>query len=721
MTIKNLLNKIHPTLGAKLTSGMLILTLLMLAAAFAGLHGVSRLENLLSFLTGPAWLSANNSAGTSLTVQRQVWTMSEFTGGRVSMAAVMSKMRRMGVIIDGEINNIEESGLVPETKLASFRGVRNEFAQAAEQLHGKYKEHADRAVAFRAGFTVLGDYIDRLIVLGGDNETTILKMWNTLLERVRLYMEMRLEPQRIAGNLDRLDALGDEIDRQSAHLAKLPGYRNKITEGRFAGQGYYQVLQQLLNAHQEQLAGVVKAYTGMHAANQAYQGTADRLLKVAEEVQDIGEEEMISQGPAVAAAKTRAHSTVMLVVVIGLVVAVVLAFYLTRQIRSAFRKVVDVSERMQRGDLDTISVEKTGDEVEHMMTAMKGMVDALDERNDQLNDSVIELLKSVFQLSQRDLTARARVTEDVTGPVADAVNMMVSETSKVLWTIKQVSDEVERAANTVKAQSEKVTDVAKEERLMVESTAEGLQRSSTAMVQLAKGAYSANTTAGKAMKHTKSALDAVENTIEGIEQIRDIIRETEKRMKRLGERSQEINSAVNLINTIADRTHILALNASMHAASAGEAGRGFAVVADEVQRLAESSREATSDIASMVNNIRIETADTVNTMNKVITQVAEGTRLALDAGKRMQETEETTTKLVEVVQRIAASASNQARVATQIAKRSQTIVKSTELTGEELRAQAEHTENLVQFSSALRESVGTFKLPEGDQTVSGAA
>ena len=118
-----------------------------------------------------------------------------------------------------------------------------------------------------------------------------------------------------------------------------------------------------------------------------------------------------------------------------------------------------------------------------------------------------------------------------------------------------------------------------------------------------------------------------------MEQIREIIRETEKRIKRLGERSQEITGAVNLINTIAERTHILALNARMHAASAGEAGRGFAVVADEVQRLAESSRAATSDIASMVNAIRVETVDTVDTMNRVIVQVAEGTRLAQEAGQ----------------------------------------------------------------------------------------
>jgi twitching motility protein PilJ len=149
----------------------------------------------------------------------------------------------------------------------------------------------------------------------------------------------------------------------------------------------------------------------------------------------------------------------------------------------------------------------------------------------------------------------------------------------------------------------------------------------------------------------------------------------------------------------------------MHAASAGEAGRGFAVVADEVQRLAESSRGATSDIASMVNAIRVETADTVETMNRVIAQVAEGTRLAQEAGKRMQETETTTTDLVSAVGDIAGAAKQQASSVLELVKRSQVIVNSTEQTSEGLKEQSAYTVSLVAYSNALKESVGVFKLP----------
>jgi twitching motility protein PilJ len=149
----------------------------------------------------------------------------------------------------------------------------------------------------------------------------------------------------------------------------------------------------------------------------------------------------------------------------------------------------------------------------------------------------------------------------------------------------------------------------------------------------------------------------------------------------------------------------------MHAASAGEAGRGFAVVADEVQRLAESSREATSDISSMVNAIRVETADAVDTMNRVIVQVAEGTRLAQEAGQKMENTETTTAELVTAVGDIAVGAEKQARSALSLMKRSQLVLKSTEQTGQELKEQTAHTVNLVDYSNTLSASVSVFKLP----------
>jgi len=346
-----------------------------------------------------------------------------------------------------------------------------------------------------------------------------------------------------------------------------------------------------------------------------------------------------------------------------------------------------------------------------MMVALKGMVDSLNEKNQQINNSVIELMGSVAQLSQKDLTGKAVVNEDATGPVADAINMMVQETCKVLDQISTISDQVEQSANTVKAQAGKVTHVASKERLVVAATANDLKISAVGMNKLAKSAQAVDGQASKVIGYTRSALEAVEETTQGIDSIRTIIRETEKRIKRLGERSQEITSVVNIINNIAERTHILALNASMHAAAAGEAGRGFGTVADEVKRLAESSRESTAEISTMVNNIRAETVDTVNTMSDVITRVAEGTSLANNAAERMKETEEATAQLVSAVQMISKYAMHQAKNMGELSKRTQSIVLSTEMTGKELKEQVKHTDSLLQYAHHMRQSISTFKLP----------
>jgi twitching motility protein PilJ len=231
------------------------------------------------------------------------------------------------------------------------------------------------------------------------------------------------------------------------------------------------------------------------------------------------------------------------------------------------------------------------------------------------------------------------------------------------------------------------------------------------MRKIATMAFACNEAAGKAIQNTDKAQETVLGTVQGITSIRDTIRETEKRIKRLGERSQEIGSVVTIINGIAERTHILALNASMHAASAGEAGRGFAVVANEVQKLAENAREATQQISGLVNNIQVETADTVTNMNDAITQVVKGTNLAQQAGSEMRETRETTAELVDLVKRIAESAKIQSETAQKLRERAVQIQKTTAQTFQQLQEQGRQSDMLVDFSGNLVQSVSVFKLP----------
>jgi twitching motility protein PilJ len=334
------------------------------------------------------------------------------------------------------------------------------------------------------------------------------------------------------------------------------------------------------------------------------------------------------------------------------------------------------------------------------------------QENETLNTSIIGLIRTLGAIAKKDLSIKVPVSADVTGTISDAVNLLTSETARTLHQVKGFSEKINLISDQLQAQSAVVLQVAEEERAQVADTVSALDQSAKTMTDIAKEARSANSIATSAINYTQKAQLSVIQTVEGIQTIRGTISETEKRIKRLGDRSQEITSIVNLINTIAERTHILALNASMHAASAGEAGKGFAVVAEEVQRLAENARGATSEISAMVNNIRVETSDTVNIMNKLITQVAEGTKLAEDSGQRMHDTEAATRQLVNHVKSIAVNSMNQANMANRVRDRALLITESTEKTHGKLEEQRLQTDELKSYANSLMERVNVFTLPE---------
>ncbi len=407
-----------------------------------------------------------------------------------------------------------------------------------------------------------------------------------------------------------------------------------------------------------------------------------------------------------------------IVMIAGLSVAILLGFFIFRSIKKPVNVISKTVAKVSDGDFYARTNLAGNDELGELGKAFDNLLEdkvatlvKTEQENTMLNESVIALLQAVSKLSKRDLTVRVPVTEDVTGPVADALNVLTSETSKVLQGVRSISEEVARASAKVKAQSDQVILVASQEREEVIETAERLAEAARTMNDIAELADSSNKAAEEAIEATRIARETVTSTVGGINNIREIIHETEKRIKRLGERSQEISRAVNLINSISERTHILALNASMHAASAGEAGKGFAVVADEVQRLAENARDATAQISTLVNNIQVETSDTVATMNNVITQVVEGSELAEKAGQQMQKTQESTSHLVASVKQIASSSVEQARVANQLQLRADQIKQSTIQTSEQLQQQTLQTNRLVQYAKSLLNAVQVFKLP----------
>jgi methyl-accepting chemotaxis protein len=404
--------------------------------------------------------------------------------------------------------------------------------------------------------------------------------------------------------------------------------------------------------------------------------------------------------------------------VLSLPVLMALGFFISRGIIYNLSLLQKTITSINQGQFEARARVGSNDELGALAKTFNELLDSrvatlakIQKENERLNESVLALLRAVAQIAQKDLTVKIPVSEDVTGAVSDALNLLTRETSKVLLDVSNISADVTTASLTVQRQADAMLVAAADDRSEVDHTVQTLSSAAHALNQIAELARLCDAEADNAIKSTQLALATVNNTVSGINSTRDVIRETEKRIKRLGERSQEISGVVNMINVIAERTHILALNASMHAASAGEAGRGFAVVADEVQRLAENARQATQQIAALVGNIQMETADTVNTMNAAISQIVEGSRLAEQAGQQMQSTQEATAGLVTSVKQIAANSEEQARASQSLLERAAIIKKSSEQASERLHEQSNYTNNLVEYAKHLLSAVRVFKLP----------
>ena len=437
--------------------------------------------------------------------------------------------------------------------------------------------------------------------------------------------------------------------------------------------------------------------------------------------------EMEGSRQAVDEASLGASTTSIAVVGVAFILLALFAYYVYRGIMNPLNQLQQAIGKVEKGGYEVRMNMRTRDE----LAAVGRMFDKLlDERiaslkstaseNERLNSSVIGLFSAMGALSQKDLTVRAPVTEDIIGTLGDAINQLTDVTATVLHHVTKVAGVVEDASERMKQQSDVVNEMAKEEDVIVVRLISNLETAMASIGEVAIFARDSNRAAAEATKSTESAMQTVQATLSGMNAIRETISEMEKRIKRLGERSQEISQIVNLINTISERTHVLSLNAAMQAAMAGEAGRGFAVVAEEVQRLAENSRQATGQIANLVQNIQVETNDTIATVNKTIEQVIKESELAHNAGERMRETHESTARLVRLVATIANSSAEQTKIAAVLRAAADEIAQFTEKTAEQLVAQNQSAASLVSASQKLVSAISVFKLPQIEQPSAGA-
>ena len=333
------------------------------------------------------------------------------------------------------------------------------------------------------------------------------------------------------------------------------------------------------------------------------------------------------------------------------------------------------------------------------------------ELNDRNQEAIMRLLDEMGSLAEGDLTVKATVTEDMTGAIADSINFAIEQLRSLVTTINDTSVQVASSAQETQSTAMHLAEAAEHQARQINSATDRINEIAESINQVSQNSADSADVARRSVQIATNGAGVVRQTIAGMDSIRDQIQETSKRIKRLGESSQEIGSIVELINDISEQTNILALNAAIQAASAGEAGRGFAVVADEVQRLAERSSGATKRIETLVQTIQADTNEAVSSMEQTTAEVVSGARLAEDAGTALGEIEKVSADLSELISGISVAAAQQSSAATDITQTMNTIQSITAQTSQGANQTAESIGYLAQLAADLRRSVADFKLP----------
>ena len=350
------------------------------------------------------------------------------------------------------------------------------------------------------------------------------------------------------------------------------------------------------------------------------------------------------------------------------------------------------------------------DDIARRRAASEQLREAAETERNGTQQAILRLMNEMGDLADGDLTVRATVTEDITGAIADSVNYTIEELSVLVRRINDAAIRVTTATESAQRTSDELLSATERQAQELRLAGETAQSMASSMSAASEDALQSAQVARRSLEAAQKGAAAVEDTIKGMNDIREKIQETSKRIKRLGESSQEIGEIVELISDITEQTNVLALNAAIQAASAGEAGRGFSVVAEEVQRLAERSAEATKQIGAIVKTIQTDTGDAVAAMENATRDVVDGARLSETAGQELAEIERVSAETAALIERISASTEVQAKAATQVAEKMKNILAITDRTTTGTQQTAVSIGELADLAIELKGSVSGFKV-----------
>jgi len=335
---------------------------------------------------------------------------------------------------------------------------------------------------------------------------------------------------------------------------------------------------------------------------------------------------------------------------------------------------------------------------------------AAEAENKRNQEAILRLLNEMGDLADGDLTVKAQVTEDITGAIADSMNYTIDELRNLVTGVNNAAISVTQKTEQAQSISDQLLGAAERQSREIEDTTSQVLQVSKSISEVSTTAEEGARVAMRSLAAADKGREAVQNSITGMNEIRGQIQETSKRIKRLGESSQEIGEIVELISDITEQTNVLALNAAIQAASAGEAGRGFSVVAEEVQRLAERSGEATKQIGAIVKTIQADTQDAVAAMEKSTQGVVEGAKLSDAAGQALTEIDAVTKSLAQLIQQISTATQTQAGATNKVAQNMQDILEITRQTTRGTQQTASSIKDLSSVAQELKSSVAGFKL-----------
>lgn len=407
-----------------------------------------------------------------------------------------------------------------------------------------------------------------------------------------------------------------------------------------------------------------------------------------------------------------------LIVLALLGMALIIIFVCRKAVVKPIKTMSETNERIRAGDLQARAIIYSHDELGRMALGLNSLLDRLFElvetkeaERDDMQNSIMKLLEEVSDAATGDLTVEANVTEDMTGAIADSFNHMIYQLRQIVSNVQVATLHVNSSANQIQKNAERLAEGSTTQAEQILDSAAALDEMAVSIQQVSENASLSATVADHSLTSAKRGSSAVQNTIQAMNRMRDQVQETANRIKSLGERSQEIGEIVSLIAEIADRTSVLALNASIEAALAGDAGQGFAIVAHEVERLAERASDATKQIYDLVDTIQGETQEAMVAMEASTSEVVNGSQVADQAGQALREIESVSTRLADLIQSISLAATQQARGSENLSKAMSEISDITQQTASGTKQTAQSINQLADLADGLRESVRTFKIP----------